>query len=245
MNPDFTSNPNKNTRIALFGYDFPHVDTCEMLMVLKILGYDVRCLLAAPWRKLKIKRSQIRMKPKRSLIFHPKDVADLMQVSYYSVEHNSSMLRDIVKNEDVNLGIIAGARILKSETIRAFEKGIINFHPGLIPENRGLDAVKWAIIRDIPQGVTAHFIDWRVDAGRIIKIKKIPVYSDDNLIDIQQRLYDTTLQMIEPTLIEVGDKTYADFELVKTDIKAHSTMPPEIEAELPHRYDTYRDKWGI
>ena len=53
--------------------------------------------------------------------------------------------------------------------IKGLSKGIINFHPGLIPEARGLDTPQWCIYDGIPLGVTSHFIDSKVDAGRIIE----------------------------------------------------------------------------
>ena len=61
--------------------------------------------------------------------------------------------------------MIAGARILKRPVIDRFSIGIINFHPGLIPEARGLDALLWSIRGDLPLGVTSHLIDERVDAS--------------------------------------------------------------------------------
>ena len=48
---------NGRHRIALFGYDFPHVKTCNFILALKSWRYDVVCVLAAPWRKLNITRS--------------------------------------------------------------------------------------------------------------------------------------------------------------------------------------------
>ena len=43
-----------------------------------------------------------------------------------------------------------------------FDTGIINIHPGLLPENRGLDNIKWALYHNMPQGLTVNFIRKRL-----------------------------------------------------------------------------------
>ncbi len=115
----------------------------------------------------------------------------------------------------MELGLIAGARILKPRVIEAFPLGIINFHPGLIPQTRGLDAMMWSVHNGIPQAVTAHVIDSRVDAGSILFAEEMPIWSDDTPFDFQERLYEMQLDMI-PEAIEraargegtdVGDDT--------------------------------------
>ena len=52
----------------------------------------------------------------------------------------------LIKKHNLDIGIILGARILSKQIIDAFSIGIVNLHPGILPENRGLDNVKWSII---------------------------------------------------------------------------------------------------
>ena len=54
-------------------------------------------------------------------------------------------------------------------------------HPGILPQNRGLDSVKWAIAKGIPQGVTCHIIDKNIDRGLKIIQEEIIIYNDDSL----------------------------------------------------------------
>ena len=79
--------------------------------------------------------------------------------------HNSTETLKIIKKNKLDLGVILGARILKKEIINAFKIGIINMHPGILPENRGLDNIKWSVVKNLPIGVTSHFIDPRIDMG--------------------------------------------------------------------------------
>ena len=51
--------------------------------------------------------------------------------------------------------------------------GILNFHPGLLPDIRGLDSVLWSIEKNYPIGVTAHLINNKIDAGKLVCQKKL------------------------------------------------------------------------
>jgi len=206
--------------------------------------HGLSCVLAAPWRKLNIRPIESRTRVKRELPFHPKDIADLLDIPYHSVVHDSEACRELIKKYDLGVGFIGGARILKGKTIKAFNYGIVNLHPGLIPENRGLDTLQWAVHLDIPQGITIHFINYRVDAGRIISRQRIPLFEDDTIYDVEQRLYDRQIPLVKPTLDAIKGKTMDDFELVKTRDKPHlGTIPPEIDRTIPGLFEEYLKKW--
>ena len=50
------------------------------------------------------------------------------------------VIEDIRDRLKAKIALISGARILKKEIIDLFDNGIINFHPGKIPETSGLDS---------------------------------------------------------------------------------------------------------
>jgi len=183
-------------KYVLFAYNFNHRKTRDFIIMMEKLGCNLDYILAAPKVKLNLPESKIRTSVKSKEYFHPKEIAEMFDIPYFVVHHNSEECRKILKKRGADIGIISGARIISKDTIDAFSYGIINFHPGIIPINRGLDNLKWAIELNIPQGITAHFIDKRVDAGRIILKKEIPIYQDDTLFDVQQRLYDTQLELM-------------------------------------------------
>ena len=91
-------------------------------------------------------------------------------------------------------------RILKPLIIDAFNTGVINYHPGLIPESRGLDALYWSVHNNIPLGITAHLIDKDIDAGKILERKLIQLYEDDTIFDLSERLYEIQLDMIDSSI---------------------------------------------
>ncbi len=152
---------------------------------------------------------------------------------YEVVEHNSARTIELLREERIDAAVISGARILKSHVIEAVPKGVINFHPGLLPEGRGLDAMQWAIYEDRPIGVTAHLIDGRVDAGLVLLKREIPIQEDDTVFDLSQRLMDVQSDMLPEAIDLLGQGT-AGLESVGRG-NLHRKMPPEIEAQISDR----------
>ncbi len=58
--------------------------------------------------------------------------------------------------------------IIKSPLLSITKKGIINFHPSLLPYNKGKHYNFWTIVEDTPFGVSLHFVDGTIDGGDII-----------------------------------------------------------------------------
>lgn len=224
-------------KLAVFAYNFPHKKTQDFLIRLFLEGYKIELVIASDPVKLKVPPPSIRTKLRHSALLPPKLVAERIGARYYVLPHNSPQAVEIVRTSGIDLGIIAGARILKKPIIDAFKIGIINFHPGLIPEARGLDAMLWSIYRDIPLGVTAHLIDEHIDAGTILIKQRIPLYPDDTLLDLSERLYETQLNMLKPA-IEKALKG----EGIQVDPLASSynrKMPPDLEQVVLNKLPEY------
>ena len=128
---------------------------------------------------------------------------------------------------------------MRFTVIESFSKGIVNFHPGLIPEARGLDTPQWCVYDDIPLGITSHFIDSKVDAGLIIETKSLPEYPDDTLVDISVRLYQGQLEMFQSTMDKAINDNLESFSPVPKKRKApYSVFPIELEDELEKKIAT-------
>ena len=151
------------------------------------------------------------------------------------VDHASRHCVELLKALRPQIGIIAGARVLPRTVIECFSLGIINFHPGLIPHVRGLDALQWAIHLDQPLGVTAHLIDHRIDAGRIAEQRLIDEFADDTLIDMSLRLEELQVQMVSSTLKIITTCNPADLEVVSEGVYRRS-FPAEWSTSLSEAF---------
>ena len=90
-------------------------------------------------------------------------------IRYLTVRnHNANETRAALVESEVALAVLGDTRILKPGVIDAVPHGIVNVHPGLLPDVRGNNPYVWSIIHDLPQGVSAHLIDSGVDRGPIL-----------------------------------------------------------------------------
>lgn len=74
----------------------------------------------------------------------------------------------ILRAAELDLAILAWwPYILKVPLIQIPRLGCLNFHPSLVPHNRGKHPNFWSLIEDSPYGVSLHFIDCGIDSGDI------------------------------------------------------------------------------
>lgn len=183
-------------RIGVFAYDFPHWKTQQGILNLCAHHLKPEVIMAAPMRKLNIPRSKTRILPKDRHLVTPRRLAYNLHIPYYVLHHNTQETARIIEEYNLDIGIILGARILKPIVINPFRIGVINMHPGVLPDNRGLDNVKWAVIHGIKQGVTTHLVDEEIDRGRLIDCRTINIYHDDTMMDLAIRVQDLEQEMM-------------------------------------------------
>lgn len=233
-----------NKKIAIFAYNFPHKRTQDFILKLFFEGYKPDIVLAANSIKLNLPPKNSQSKLKHISLIHPEIICDKLNIPYKVVVHNSQETEDILKKHDIEIGIISGSRILKDNIIKSVRKGIINFHPGLIPQVRGLDALEKSILNEVPLGITAHIIDKRIDAGRIIKKQYIPIYQDDTLKELNYRLYETQIILLPEIIKLVEIRSLDEFQLI--DEKECNYCPPINQLEsmrVIEKFNHYKDKF--
>ncbi len=92
-----------------------------------------------------------------------------------------AFLKDL-KKKNIDLICLAGyMKILKKQFINRFNKKIINIHPSLLPKYKGLNTFKRVLNeKESLTGCTVHFVNNKLDSGRVILKKKINIESKDN-----------------------------------------------------------------
>jgi len=219
--------------MILFAYNFPHKKTQDFLFFSQYYNIKIDIVLGAP--RALIEKPELKYNTNVNYIglIDTLEMCWKMKIPYYMVNHNSDECLQMLKQRKPEVGIISGARILSPEVINSFSKGIINFHPGGIPECRGLDTAQWIVYNNLSIAVTSHFIDGRVDAGWIIKRQEFDRFKGDTLQDIGLRLYHGQLAIFRETLALVASRKKEDFEYVPLDApKPYGYFPPELEDEM-------------
>ena len=70
------------------------------------------------------------------------------------------------------------------------KNGCINFHPALLPTNRGWYPHVHNILDESPAGVTLHLIDEGADTGPILVQKTIDVEPTDTIDNVKAKIQD-------------------------------------------------------
>lgn len=80
-------------------------------------------------------------------------------------------------------------RILGEDIVKAYEGKILNIHPSLLPDFRGLHAQRQALeAHRTEAGCTVHFVDGSLDSGPIILQGKVPILEGDTEETLSARL---------------------------------------------------------
>ena len=91
-----------------------------------------------------------------------------------------------------NVGLVVGAgymRILSPVFLEHFP-AVLNVHPSLLPDFRGLRAVERALEAGVEEtGVTVHFMVEKVDAGPILAQERVAVQAGDTEETLLERLH--------------------------------------------------------
>ncbi len=97
--------------------------------------------------------------------------------------------------------VVAYGRILPASYLTAFPHGAINVHFSLLPRYRGAAPVNWAIVRgESESGVTTIKMDAGLDTGDILLQRATAIASDENAIELMERLAAVGADLLIETL---------------------------------------------
>jgi len=148
------------------------------------------------------------------------ELLDGRDIPHHKVpHHNKKQCRLILEELQPDLGVLGGTRIIRERILSIPPDGMLNSHPGLLPEVRGSASPAWSIYHDIPIGATCHFIDPEIDTGDIVGKRVIPVHRGD-----------TYEKLCWLTLVEAGRLMT---EAVTAWKKGELTRTPQGESTLP------------
>tara|TARA_Y100000591_G_scaffold40270_1_gene29720 strand:- start:200 stop:781 length:582 start_codon:yes stop_codon:yes gene_type:complete len=95
-----------------------------------------------------------------------------------------------LKKHEINLICLAGfMRILSRNFILKFKGKILNIHPSLLPKYKGLNTHKRALSNnDKYTGCTVHFVNSRLDSGKIILQKKVKITKNETEVSLSKKV---------------------------------------------------------
>ncbi len=110
-----------------------------------------------------------------------------------------------LKRNNIDLICLAGfMEILSKNFISSFKGKILNIHPSLLPKFKGLNTHERAIKnREKFSGCTVHYVNSRLDSGKIILQKKVKITKGetsktlgDKILKLEHKLYPEAIKKV-------------------------------------------------
>ncbi|MBF0596168.1 formyltransferase family protein [Faecalibacter rhinopitheci] len=227
--------------IAVITYNTPHRKTQDVLHGLKAKGYQYVKIYALPFvRRENPFKPIFQHRPSKAINIEIEDYA--RNFNYQFATTTAETLNQQLIEDKADFVIIAGAGLLPDDLV--VNHKIINTHPGFLPKTRGLDSLKWAIVKGVEIGVTTHFVDTEADAGFLIEQKLVPIYHNDTFHSVATRQYEMEIEMLINS-IELIPNLLEFPSLSTTEYEATRRMPKTIEQDLMDSFEIYKNKFQL
>jgi len=132
---------------------------------------------------------------------------------YDSRDAFDEALQRCVKEFEPDYIVLAGfMRIIGSAFINAYRNKILNIHPSLLPDYKGLNTHQRAIEnRETEHGVSIHLVTAELDGGPVLMLGRYRIEKGNTVADLQQkgqrleqRMYPIILQWLSEKKLQIG-----------------------------------------
>ncbi len=132
----------------------------------------------------------------------PTEIVD--HKAYKSREDFEDEIQERLEKYDIDLIVLAGfMRILTPRLVEQWPDKIINIHPSLLPNYKGLNTHQRAIKDGKKEaGCTVHFVTPDLDSGPIIAQRRVPVLDNDTPETLAKRVLEQE-HLIYPEAIKL------------------------------------------
>ena len=114
---------------------------------------------------------------------------------------------DQVTELSPDINVVVAFRILPREVFEVPKHGSFNLHASILPKYRGAAPINWAIIKGEKEtGVTAFFLQEKVDTGNIILQARVAIGENETAGELHDKLAEVGAEIVLQTvrLIELG-----------------------------------------
>ena len=126
----------------------------------------------------------------KGLMYAKKNKIRYKIFSFKNKIKDENKIRIYLYKNKINLICLAGfMKILSKSFIKKFKGKILNIHPSLLPKYKGLNTHIRALANNEKfSGCTVHFVNNRLDSGKIIMQKRVKIYKSDNPKTLAKRI---------------------------------------------------------
>jgi formyltetrahydrofolate-dependent phosphoribosylglycinamide formyltransferase len=109
---------------------------------------------------------------------------------FNNMKKSESLILKQLKINKISLICLAGfMKILSPNFIKKFKGIILNIHPSLLPKYKGLNTHERALKnKEKYSGCTVHYVNSRLDSGKIILQAKVKILKKDTSSSLKKRI---------------------------------------------------------
>ena len=129
-------------------------------------------------------------------------------INYKNKSEAEKKVLKFLSEYNIELICLAGfMRILSRKFINKFNHKIINIHPSLLPKYKGLYTHERVIKnKEEYSGCTVHFVNDRIDTGKIILKEKIKIFKSDTPKKLEKRILRVENQLYPKAIKKILSK---------------------------------------
>ena len=126
----------------------------------------------------------------RGVVFARKNKIKTKVINYKNKNKAEFEITKCLKKNKIQLICLAGfMKILSRKFISNFKNKVINIHPSLLPKYKGLKTHERVIKNNEKfSGCTVHFVNEKLDSGKIILQQKVKVIKSDTPKSLARRI---------------------------------------------------------
>ena len=111
-------------------------------------------------------------------------------INYSNINKAENQILKYLNKNKIHLICLAGfMKVLTSKFIKKFKGKILNIHPSLLPKYKGLNTHQRVLENNEKySGCTVHYVNTKLDGGKIILQKKIKIYKNDTPKSLAKRI---------------------------------------------------------
>ena len=141
----------------------------------------------------------------QGIVFAKKNKIKFIIINYKNINKAERKIFYHLKKYKIKYIFLAGfMKILSKNFINKFKNKILNIHPSLLPKYKGLNTHERAIKnKEKFSGCTIHFVNEKLDSGKIILQKKVKILKLDTpeslakkIIKIENKLYPIAINKV-------------------------------------------------
>lgn len=115
---------------------------------------------------------------------------------------------DALTTLNADVFVVVAFRMLPQVVWSMPHLGTFNLHASLLPNYRGAAPINWAIINgETETGLTTFLIDEKIDTGRMLLQKRLPIFMDDTASTLHDRLKEAGAPLVLETLDGLAAET--------------------------------------